>query len=174
MPSSITLIQTINGTGSSGVFDFTSIPNTYKHLMFMWSCRDTDAAAQGGGFSITLNGSGADMLEGYYFNNNNNGAMNAGGGPFADFGITINGNGNAAGTYGVGVLCIPNYANTSYPKPSWQSSMQSVYASGTNTAYHFGKANHWNQTAAINRVTFTSGVNIDAQSRISLYGISGL
>lgn len=173
MPSSMTLIQTINGTGSSGVFDFTSIPNSYTHLMFLWSCRDT-SGNQGGGFAISLNGSGADMLEGYYFNNNNNGAMNAGGGPFADFAITCNGNGNAAGTYGVGVLCIPNYANTSSPKPSWQSSMQSVYASGTNTAYHFGKANHWNQNAAINRVTFTSAENIDAQSRISLYGILGL
>ncbi|NDB57252.1 hypothetical protein EB001_02200 [bacterium] len=173
MPSSMTLIQTINGTGSSGVFDFTSIPNTYTHLMFLVSCRDTDAGAQGGGFAISVNGSTADLLESYYFNNNNNGAMNAGG-TFSDFGMTINGNGNAAGTYGVGILNMPNYANTSNPKPFWSDNMQSVYASGTNTAYHFGKAHHWNQTNAINRVTFTSTVNIDAQSRISLYGISAL
>ena len=173
MPSSMTLIQTINGTGSSGVFDFTSIPNTYAELMFLLSCRDT-SANQGGGLNITLNGSSADMLESYYFNNNNNGAMNAGGGPFTDFAITINANGNAAGTYGSGIIRIPNYANTNYPKPNWNDNMQSVYASGTNTAYHFGKANHWNQNAAINRVTFTSTENIDAQSRISLYGISGL
>jgi len=173
MPSAMTLIQTINGTGSSGIFDFTSIPDTYKHLMFLMSSRDTDSGSLGNGFSISLNGSSADMLESYYFNNNNDGAMNAGGGPFASFGITANANGNAAGTYGVGVLWFPNYANTSYPKPSWHSSMQSVYASGTNTAYHFGKANHWNQNAAISRVTFTSPANIDTQSIISLYGISG-
>ena len=174
MPSSMTLIQTINGTGSSGVFDFTSIPATYAELMFIFSCRDTDAGAQGGGFDVALNGSSSNRLECYYFNNNNNGAMNAGGATYTDFGITVNGNGNAAGTYGSAILRIPNYATTSNAKCMWQDSMQSVYASGTNTAYHFGKANYWDQNAAINRVTFTSATNMDAQSRISLYGISGL
>jgi hypothetical protein len=169
----MTLIQTINGTGSSGVFDFTSIPATYKHLMFLFSCRSV-AADQGGGFDVALNGSSSDRLECYYFNNNNNGAMNAGGATYTDFGITVNGNSNAAGTYGSAILHMVNYANTGEPKCMWSDNVQSVYAVGTNTAYHFGKANYWNQNAAINRVTFTSAVNMDAQSRISLYGISGL
>jgi hypothetical protein len=173
MPSSMTLIQTINGTGSSGVFDFTSIPNTYAELMFLITCREATGTNQGGGFDISLNGSSANRSECYYFNNNNNGAMNAGG-LFTDFSMTVNGNGNAAGTYGSAILRIPNYATTSNAKCMWQDNVQSVYASGTNTAYHFGKANYWDQNAAINRVTFTSATNMDAQSRISLYGISGL
>ena len=173
MPSSMTLIQTINGTGSSGVFDFTSIPNTYAELMFLVSCRDVTSGAAGAGFDIALNGSSANMLTSYYFNNNNNGAMNAGSNT-TTFDMTVNGDGNAAGTYGSAILRIPNYATTSNSKCMWHDNMQSVYASGTNTAYHFGKASHWDQNAAINRVTFTSGTNMDAQSRISLYGISGL
>ena len=123
MPSSMTLIQTINGTGSSGVFDFTSIPNTYAELMFLVSCRDTDVAAQGGGFLIGINGSTANMLTAYYFNNNNNGAMNAGGSTTTDFDMTVNANGNAAGTYGSAIVRIPNYATTGNAKCMWQDNL---------------------------------------------------
>lgn len=173
MPSSVTLIQTLTASGSNNVFDFTSIPNTYTDLMIISSTR-TNNAGTGDGFNIAVNNSYSNLREAYYFNNNNNGAMNAGGGIGTEASISVNGDGNAAGTYALVYMYIPNYANTSYQKTWFSDNMQSVYASGTNTAYHFGKANSWNQTAAINRLTFTSTGTLTNQSKISIYGITGI
>jgi hypothetical protein len=44
MPSTYTLISSINGTGSASTFDFSSIPSTYTDLVLQYSVRDAGSS----------------------------------------------------------------------------------------------------------------------------------
>jgi hypothetical protein len=170
------LIQTLSATsGSVANFNFTSIPTdgTYNDLVLKVSTRSSDTAGNTDNIALSLNGS----TSGYnwcalFHNNTTGGAMNAAGLDTNYWGGWINTNLNSAGTFNHSTIYIPNYISSG-TKCHTADSVQTNYATGTNTNYNGMSSTAWSGTAAINQITLTpgSGGNFVQYSTASLYGI---
>jgi len=160
-------IQTFNGTGSSGVITFSSIPSTYKHLQLRLFVKDT------GGLSpeiqVTFNSDTASNYSRHRLTGNGTsaaafGAANTSNIPF----IGQVGLPTAASTYGVAIIDILEYKNTNIYKTVRVLSGQDSNGSG---GIDFTSGS-WRNTAAISTVTVSlSGSNYTTASSIALYGI---
>ena len=149
------------GSGGAGTVVFSSIPSTYTDLAIkvsaatnnaLWLKFNTDTTA--GDYSAKIlrgNGATADSVTnaiwGYYLFSGYNGATSI----FSSFDIYI-----------------PNYAGSNQKSVS----IDSVSEGNTTTQYTMLEAGLWNQTSAINQITFDGGGGTFAQySSFSLYGI---
>lgn len=164
------LIQTITLAGD-GVMEFTSIPQTYKHLQLRGSYRDT-AASTFGRFWMRLNGDASTVYSTNNFNQSGSAvtlvdAMRTS----SNLGV---GNSANSGWFTSITITFPNYTDTSY----WQT-VDVYYGSVSNTAG--GSANpgymggSYGNNAAISSIRFTGTLNnnLASGSRLSLYGIKG-
>ena len=175
MPNTFTLIASSTvGAGGIGAVDFTSIPSTYTDLCVKWSAR-TDNSNIFGFDYVYLNGSqtsytAARVIEG----------TGAGVSSFTTattYGANLDsvGNTSTASTFANSELYIPNYASSN----NKSFSIDAVGENNATTAYSQLIAGLWSNSAAINRITFsTSGTSLSGgtpkymqHSTFYLYGI---
>lgn len=157
MPTTYEPIATANGTGSSGVVTFSSIPATYTDLVVASNIiGDANSAVR-----IRLNGDTTDSNYSY---------------------VLLYGNGSVAGsTYNAATQIYIGHANTSSPNASITS--LNNYANSTTFKTALNRGNQvnqfvsavsglWKNTAAITSVTIVmdSG-NFTTGSTFTIYGI---
>jgi hypothetical protein len=164
-------IASYNGTGSSGVITFSSIPSTYKHLQIRAILRGSSAHTANGtnmnynsdtGANYTLHrliGDGASAsADGYTARSG------------AWFGLEVDANASA-NIYGAAVVDILDYTNTNKYKTSRSMGAYDLNGSGQ---INYASA-LWLNTAAITSITITAafGGNWTTGSSFALYGIKG-
>jgi len=162
-------IATVNGTGSSGVIDITSIPADYQHIQIRYTAR-SDYNFNYANINIQLNNDTA-----------NNYAMHAllGTGEavqsralttrndWTDYGSPAAN--NTTGSFMAGVLDILDYANTSKYKTG-----RLLYGATTGDVKVMLLSGLWQSTSAVTSVKFSLAAgNFLAASRFSIYGIKG-
>jgi len=166
---SFELIQTSNGTGSSGIIDFTSIPATYKHLQIRYTAKNTSTSAD---LNITFNNvTTANYARKHLLGNGTatsaaqtvsaaNISLLDGIAPSTTANVTTN-----------GVIDILDYAESTKNK-TLRAMYGLIQASTTSRIYV--ASGFLESTTAVSRITFTaSGNNFSTVSRFSLYGIKG-
>ncbi|WP_395652705.1 hypothetical protein [Brevundimonas sp.] len=173
VPPSFESIESISGTGSSGTITFTSIPSTYTHLQIRYLAKTSRAAVndyaklQINGDTTTsnyrshsLNGGGSTAYSETHAN-----AIEIGGFP---------GNTNA-NMFGIGVIDILDYANTSKYKTIRALSGFDQNSASTGAAWIGLDSGLWMSTTAINSISIIAGTgpNFSSASRFALYGIKG-
>lgn len=166
-------IASFNGTGSSNEFDFTNIPQTYKHLQLRIYGRCGDASADNArGFNMYLNNTIASEYAYYTFHSNSGGTISTENFYPASGAFVYCIAQSQDGEYGVGIIDFYDYADTS--KHTHIKSLGGVaFGDSTYDRTHIG-ATSWDQTTAVNRIRMISnGGNLNSGTRVSLYGIKG-
>ena len=164
------LIQTANGTGSSGIIDFTSIPATYQHLQIRYTAKNTSALAN---MNITFNG----VTSANYARHQVSGTSNT----LAAASATSANNisllnaitaSTIANTATGGVIDILDYATAN--KNRVLRAMYGIVDTSSTTSFIYLASGFLNATTAISSITLTASANNFAtMSRFSLYGIKG-
>lgn len=173
IPSDYESIATAVGTGSSGTITFSSIPSTYTHLQIRYLVK-TSRSAVGDYMKIEING---DTTSSNYRSHSlyGNGST-----AYAETSANnlvpgdIPGNTNAD-MYGVGVIDILDYANTSKYKTTRTLQGFDQNSSATGASWAGIASGLWMSTSAINSITIITGTgsNFLSASRFALYGIKG-
>jgi len=168
MPSTYTLISSINGTGSASTFDFSSIPSTYTDLVLQYSVRDAGSST----FSrldislftgtttssnTYLRGSGSAIIS----------ARNASGVDYVRIDNGVNGGTSTANSYATGEVYIPNYTVAQNHPWSWFPVTENDAA----LAYMTPSANLTATAMAISAIQIRVGFALTAASTFYLYGI---
>ena len=167
-------IQTVTvGGGGQATISFTSIPATYTHLQIRFTARSAVSAAN----AACLVKFNSDATSNYtnhqiYGNGATAGSNNFGGSPRANMYLgQISGATATAGIFGVGIIDILDYANTSKYKTARALNGQDSNGSG-DIDFRSGA---WMSTSAITRIDITedSAANFAQYSSFALYGIKG-
>lgn len=164
----------VNGTGASGVLEFSSIPSTYRHLMLIVSGR-SDTAATSAGIRLTFETSptaGAYLQELLQVFGSSTSVTEQLSGvvDFISAGIA-SGASSPANLYGTAVVHISNYASTSQYKTAVSTGFSPI---DTTTGNLFFRLNGglWTSTAAVDRIRLTLAAgNWTTASRATLYGL---
>jgi hypothetical protein len=165
--SSYESIATVTPNGQS--VSFTSIPQTYKHLQVRVMAR-RDAGVSFSNDLVELNNDSSNIYTRHYIEADGS-SVNAGGGTgrFAgQINNAITGNNAASNTYGVYILDIYDYTNTSKYKTGRYISGFDLNGSGGLNIGSF----LWQSTSAITSLDFDS-YTYSSGSVFSLYGIKG-
>ena len=169
--SSYESIATLNGTGSSGIISFTSIPSTYKHLQVRYIARDTRSTSGGNTVYLTVNGDSGSNYSTHDIEANGSsiGAGAETNGTRINYGVVTSAN-DGANIYGVGVIDILDYADTNkYKTARWLSGFDTN--GGGLLRFISGS---WRSTSAINRIDINATIgNWTSSSSFALYGIKG-
>jgi hypothetical protein len=169
-------IATATPSGVSSI-DFTSIPNTYKHLQIRITGRTSVANENDGYASLQFNG---DTTSGNYYFYHFIGATGTGT-PNAAAGSTnaiiyagvLAGNNAIANSFGATIIDILEYNSTNRFKTVRSNSGMSNNSLNSNMRIASG---FWFNTAAINSINVSAnakGNNFLAGTTIALYGIKG-
>jgi hypothetical protein len=161
-------IATANGTGSSGVITFSSIPSTYQHLQLRWINKSSGSGSYN---FVNFNGdTGSNYANHYLYGD---GASALAGADTTQTKINLYGSlvtSTAASVYAAHVVDILDYANTNKYKTLRALGGQDSNGSGV----MFLSSGLWQSTAAINSVTITANTaNFTSASQFALYGIKG-
>jgi hypothetical protein len=162
-------IGTTNGTGSSGIITFSSIPSTYKHLQLRCIIRNTSTDSGEQTVLITANSDTGSNYATHRLTGNGSaaGAQSYTSGTAIAPYFNANG-GMAANIYGAYVLDILDYANTN--KNKTLRLLGGVDFNGSGTVGLISGA--WFNTNAISTLTLTSGGgSFTTASQFDLYGI---
>jgi hypothetical protein len=158
-------IATANGTGSSNIITFSSIPSTYKHLQLRWIAR---SVGSNGSFQTQFN---SDTGSNYSYHEIYGDGSSAGAAAAAPLGWIYTGQYfNSTNMFAAGITDILDYTNTNKYKTI--KSLTGRDQNGSGVLYF--SSGSWRNTAAITSITLTgNGGNIDAYSSFALYGIKG-
>jgi hypothetical protein len=162
------LIATAFGTGSSGVIDFTSIPQEYKHLQIRYAAKNSSTATQ---MNITMNGvtSGVYMRHSLRGNGSNVASNASSTSQTAIQLIESMANSTTANAVCAGVIDVLDYTNTSK-----NTTIRAFYGMRDDLTRIYLSSGLYNETTAVSSVTLTASANNFASlSRFSLYGIRG-
>lgn len=166
---SFELIQTANGTGSSGIIDFTSIPATYTHLQIRYTAKNTSTNAD---LNITFNNvTSASYARHHLVGNSVSAASSAASSASNISLIDAVAPSTTANVTTNGVIDILDYANANKNK-----TLRAMYGliQAYSTSRIYLASGFLNSTTAVSRITLTaSGNNFSTVSRFSLYGIKG-
>ena len=157
------------GSGGSTQIDFTSIPSTFKHLQVRYIVRDTFAASYDFA-AMRLNGATSGYS--WHFIQGNGSGVSASAGVSATY--IRNGimpyNSELSNTFGVGVVDILDYANTSKNKTT--RTLNGFDGNGTGAVTF--NSGLYPSTSAVTSITFYSvGTAFAQYSQFALYGIKG-
>jgi len=157
-------IATANGTGSSTVITFSSIPSTYKHLQIRWIAQSAGAA---GSLQVRFNG---DSASNYTYHELTGNGSTAAAGAAAPLGFIYAGQYyGTANIFGAGVIDILDYQNVNKNKTLRTLNGRDENGSGT---VFFQSGSWMNSSTAISSITLTgNGGNIATNSSFALYGI---
>ena len=164
-------IATASGTGSSGIITFSSIPSTYKHLQLRTLMRNTGSGSGEQSVLITMN---SDTGANYATHRLTGNGSSAGAQSYTSGTAIVPyfnpENGAASNVYGVYVIDLLDYANTSKNKTI--RLFGGVDYNGSGTVGLISGA--WFNTNAITSITLTSGGgNWTTAAKFALYGIRG-
>ena len=159
--------------GTSGSVTFSSIPNTYRHLIIFYNARGS-AALSSVSVSIQFNGDTGANYDGARMDALS-GAVNG-----ADqvaqtsaFVAFIPGSSSPSNYPGGGILFIPDYAGNTFFKSVTSLGAGQFVAQSTTNIHFRGGAVWWRNVNPISSVTIlsTSGGNFVSNSKLSLYGV---
>lgn len=167
----LTLLASYTASGSTASADFTSISGSYKDLVLVISGRNADVGFFGANVTILVNNLSTGIYDRQrHYGNQTTSAADASLGQTALTIAAVAGNSATAGASGSAELIFPSYANATFWKTILGRSL--VPGDGSNNLYHFSYSMNARTTAAISRITVTSGTNFAADSTIYLYGRS--
>jgi hypothetical protein len=164
------LIQTTNGTGSSGIITFSSIPATYTHLQIRATIRGNYSSANMSS-TITLNGDTAANYAQHQTLGNGSTVVATGTANTSSIsGINYPAASGTANAFGSVLMEILDYKNTSKNKTI-------KFFNGFHAGSAYGASQNsglWRNTSAITSITFTAALgSYVSATRFSLYGIRG-
>jgi hypothetical protein len=161
IPSDYESIATANGTGSSNVITFSSIPSDYTHLQV----RVFNYTSSGDNLAVRFNN---DTGSNYAYHQ-----LTADGASLASAGIANHnlmlGGYSSASHYGVSIIDIVDYKNTNKYKTT--RSIQGSDANGS--GFIILRSGLWQNTSAVNRIDLFANNNFTTASQFALYGIRG-
>ena len=157
-------IATTTG-GGVATFDFSSIPQTYRHLQLRWlgKSNQTDTS-----FSIRFNGDTGSVYS--YHQLSGQGSVASSNAVSQNRIVPTNSlaNNSTGNAFAGGIIDILDYTSTSK-----NTTIRGIYGRADNqNGIHLGSGAFLN-TAAITQITIFSGNNFNGNSRFSLYGIRG-
>jgi len=162
------LISTAFGTGSSGVIDFTAIPQEYNHLQIRYTAKNSSSATQ---INITMNG----ITSGVYIRHSSLGNGSAASSTASSTSQTAiqlvesMASSTTANAVNAGVIDILDYKDTNK-----NTTIRAFYGMADNVNRVYISSGLYNQTTAVSSLTLTASANNFASlSRFSLYGIRG-
>jgi hypothetical protein len=156
------------GVGGAAFIEFTSIPQTYKHLQLRGIVR-ASYAATADNFGIYVNGNNTSTNYTKHFLQGNGSAASAGGATTNQwFGLMPAANATA-NCFGTAVIDILDYTSTNKYKTmrqlwGYDTNSTNGYA-GLSSSIYFGNTN------AITSIRVVTGVNLVQYSSFALYGI---
>jgi hypothetical protein len=158
-------IATTTGAGVN-TFDFSSIPQTYKHLQIRWlgKSNQTDTS-----FSIRFNGDTGNNYSMHTLQGQGGSVTSSGGSSQSRISLTNSLANNTTGNaFAAGVADILDYTNTSK-----NTTLRTLLGrADAQSAVHLTSGAFLN-TAAITQITIFATNNFNGNSRFSLYGIKG-
>lgn len=162
-------IQTITvGSGGQAAIDFTSIPQTYKHLQI----RGLIKAASGVELHVQINGDTAANYSGHLLDANGSTTAANGGTYNANYirMFYTTGMPTTGSVFGAIILDILDYTNTNKRK-----TIKTFYGADENSSGEIGlSGGAWHSTSAITQVTFnTTSSTFSQYSQLALYGLNG-
>ncbi len=168
-------------SGSTSTITFSSIPQTYKHLQINITAKSTTNST--GGFSYVLGTVNGDTGNNYEDNRLVGRSVSsfAGGTAYQGylwaFGTAVTGASSLANFFGAGYLKVSDYTKTDRYK-EWfglnglDTNGIGDGGSGAGAGSTWIQTSKWNNTAAINNLTFIIDQgNFASGSKISIYGI---
>jgi hypothetical protein len=162
-PTSYESIATANGTGSSGVITFSSIPSTFTHLQVRFYVLPSAINQYS---TLRFNGDTTTANYRYHYMFGSGSSTGAGTAQNA-----YSGTYDSTTAPGVGILDILDYKDTNKYKTTREIS--GMDSNGAGTVYTI--SNLWMNTAAITSITFTlPGANFATATQFALYGIKGV
>lgn len=166
-------IQTLNGTGSSGVITFSSIPQTYKHLQIRYLSRTTQNAP---GYSETdvkvqFNGDTGANYAHHKISGPGTGSGTSSSSPSTNQIIVWSAIASgASNVYTAGIIDLLDYTSTSKYK-TVRAFFGEDFNGGGNILFGSGL---WMNTAAVSSISFTLySDSFTTPSNFALYGIRG-
>jgi len=173
MPNTFELIASYTATGSVSSIDFTSIPSTFTDLCVQFSVRATNSSSSRAEDTlvVALNNdtTGGNYTVRYLRGNGSGAGSGTATGYAGSYAGEFNGSTSTASTFTSGMIYLPNYAGSS----NKSFSIDIVQEANQTTAYMQLHANLWNNTAAVNRLTFSNynSNTFAANSTAYLYGV---
>ena len=169
-PGSYEAIGVVNvGAGGQSSIEFTSIPQTYKHLQIRFISRDVSSASY---FTVQFNGDTSASNYTWHTLKGDGASATAGAATTGTFPGTVIDQAAGAGTsiFSTGIVDILDYANTNKYKTI--RSLVGFDANGSGAINP--QSSLWLNTATINSINFVynGGFNIDQYSHFALYGIN--
>lgn len=169
-------IQTISLSSSQSSIEFTSIPNTYKHLQirFFGRCSRVNAGTY---MLMRYNGDTASNYADHGLRGTGGGGApttdNASGQGFISIN-RISGSTAPSNVFGVGIIDILDYANTNKKKVSKYIAGLETNQNNGNSEVWFGSG-LWNDTTTISSIKFTEATASDfvQYTHFALYGYKG-
>lgn len=162
--------------GADGVFSFTSIPSTYRHLVMELYLR-SDRAATEDSLGVRVNNDSAANYDAYMLKASGTTPTMAAteniSGTSASFGLAIPGNNATANVFGSLWLVIPHYANTANNKIMHITGGKKI-GTATGNLHSLLGLGAWRSNSALNRIDLLptgGGTNFKTGSRATLYGI---
>ena len=172
-------IATANGTGSSSVITFSSIPSTYTHLQIRFTAKNSinQNWANGSRLFVRFNSDTGSNYAWHRLAGDGSAASTNGGASqsniYTDYCVAANG-GSITNIHGTGIIDIHDYAVTTKNK-----TIRTFTGSDANNISYYPAigltSGLWMNTSAITSITLTdeSSSNFLSSSVFSLYGIKG-
>lgn len=163
------------GSGGQSTITFSSIPSTYKHLQLRCSIQQVRSTYGISDGWIQFNSDTSTNYSWHELYGDGSTASAAQTGVSASFAEVSDGmwGTNTGGTFGISIIDILDYANTS--KYKTVRALSGVDINGTLAGYggRVGMmSSNWRSTSAISSITFTGGQgNFTQYSKFALYGI---
>jgi hypothetical protein len=174
--SDIERIAEISGSGSSGVLEFTSIPQMYRHLYIIASLKstlavDTDTVALTLEAVPTVGAYDSQYIE--TFTSVSGAAEHLGTPHNIELGYVSDSHASNANVYSAFELWLPEYSRTDQFKTVLSVGIGAIRPVSGYMAQTF-TTGLWESTAGVDRLRFTLlQANFTTESRIALYGIRG-
>lgn len=167
----MTLIEAKTITGTPSTVTFSSIPQTYTDLKFVYSVKSTFSGNAVDSMQIRPNGSASNLNERRLLTEINGTSGSLVSNNVADFYIRIQGDSETS-TFGSGDLYISNYSSSTLNKAMLSYSTNATGGARTLMSITSGL---WSNTSPLTSLTFileSSGTGFANNSTFYLYGIS--
>lgn len=178
-PTFIPIAKAVFSVAGSTI-TFSNIPQTYKDLCILFSCKSSLTSGQVDYYAPIFNSDTTGANYGATFQYPSSSSLTTGTyGGISGFGGGIPGlinnefSGGSA-QFGNDIIYIPSYSSAiNHPMSFHSVQPANTNNSPTQYSYQWVEAWNWNNAAAITNITITCGANFMAGSRADLYGING-
>jgi hypothetical protein len=167
------------GSGGQTSIDFTAIPATYKHLQVRYLCKSDRASYSIDGFLVQFNNITTASYSAHRVFGTGSVASADGGSSLTSINVSMGVVGSGPSTtFGVGVIDVLDYANTSKYKTMRYlggSDLNGTFGTGSYGGYVGLASGLFQSTNAISSIKIMpeSGTNFTQYSSFALYGIKG-